>query len=118
MIRRTDEEAYHANQKQRANHWRKAKILEGPYPGMAEKRLQSGRIRQTPQSRLPSPDLLEKQIKIEPTKPVNLVPVQLQPAPPNIPLTLSLQNDRFKIEIGTGFSDELLGRLIVTLESL
>ena len=60
----------------------------------------------------------KSKFKNEPTKQVNFVPVPLQPAPPNIPLTLSLQNDRFKIEIGTGFSDELLGRLIVTLESL
>ena len=60
----------------------------------------------------------KSKFKNEPSKPVNFVPVPLQPLPPNIPLILSLQNDRFKIEIGTGFSDELLGRLIVTLESL
>ena len=56
--------------------------------------------------------------KNERPKPVSFVPVPLQSAPPDIPLTLSLQDDRFKIEIGTGFSDKLLGRLIAALESL
>jgi hypothetical protein len=51
-------------------------------------------------------------------KPFNFVPIQLQPELPDTPLTLSLQNDRFTIEIGAGFSDQLLGRLIATLESL
>jgi len=51
-------------------------------------------------------------------KPVSFVPVPLQPDPPDRPLTLSLQNDRFKIEIDTGFSDKLLNRLIAALESL
>ena len=51
-------------------------------------------------------------------KPVNFVPVPLQPEQPETPLTLSLQDDRFKIEIGAGFSDQLLGLLITTLESL
>ena len=52
------------------------------------------------------------------TKPVSFVPVPLPPAPPDAPLTLSLQHDRFKIEIGADFSDKLLGRLINALESL
>ena len=54
----------------------------------------------------------------EQTKPLSFVPVPLQPDPPDTPLTLSLQNERFKIEIGADFSDILLGRLITTLESL
>ncbi len=54
----------------------------------------------------------------ERAKPVSFVPVPLQPEPPDSPLTLSLQNDRFKIEIGADFSDKLLNRLIATLESL
>ena len=53
-----------------------------------------------------------------PTRPISFVPVPLQPDPPDSPLTLSLQNDRFKIEIGADFSDTLLNRLIATLESL
>ena len=54
----------------------------------------------------------------ERAKPVSFVPVPLQPEPPDTPLTLSLQNDRFKIGISADFSDKLLNRLIVTLESL
>ena len=54
----------------------------------------------------------------ERTKPISFVPVPLQPVSPVTPLTLSLQNDRFKIEIGADFSDKLLNRLITTLESL
>ena len=54
----------------------------------------------------------------EPTKPLSFVPVPLQPDPSDSPLTLSLQNDRFKIEIGADFSDKLLNRLIATLELL
>ena len=54
----------------------------------------------------------------ERSKPVSFVPVPLQPASPDHLLTLSLQNDRFKIEIGADFSDKLLNRLITTLESL
>jgi transposase len=54
----------------------------------------------------------------EQTKPLSFVPVSLHPDPPDTPLTLSLQNNRFKIEIGAGFSGNLLGRLITTLESL
>ena len=50
--------------------------------------------------------------------PVSFVPVPLPSAPSNTPLILSLQNDRFKIEIGADFSDKLLNRLIVNLESL
>lgn len=51
--------------------------------------------------------------------PVSFVPVPLQPAcRPESPLILSLQNERFKIEIGANFSDQMLGRLIVTLELL
>ena len=56
--------------------------------------------------------------KNERTKPINFVPIQLQSELPDTPLTLSLQNDRFKIEIGAGFSDQLLGRLITALESI
>jgi len=56
--------------------------------------------------------------KNQQAKPVSFVPAPLQPEPPGTPLTLSLQNDRFKIGIGTDFSDKLLNRLIVTLESL
>jgi len=54
----------------------------------------------------------------ERNKPVSFVPVPLHPDPPDSPLTLSLQDDRFKIEIGADFSDTLLNRLIATLESL
>ena len=54
----------------------------------------------------------------EQTKSINFVPVPLQTDSSGPPLTPSLQNDRFKIEIGAGFSDTLLGRLITTLESL
>lgn len=51
-------------------------------------------------------------------KSINLVPVPLQTDSSDTPLTLSLQNDRFKLEIGEGFSGTILGRLITTLESL
>jgi len=54
----------------------------------------------------------------ERTKPVSFVPVPLRTQPTDTAITLSLQHDRFKIEIGPDFSDDLLGRLIVTLESL
>ncbi|MGI9569066.1 MAG: IS66 family insertion sequence element accessory protein TnpA, partial [Desulfobulbia bacterium] len=56
--------------------------------------------------------------KNEQSQPVSFVPVPLQAEPSGTPLTLSLQNDRFKIGIGADFSDKLLNRLIVTLESL
>ncbi|NNK96933.1 MAG: hypothetical protein HKP41_21480 [Desulfobacterales bacterium] len=49
---------------------------------------------------------------------ISFVPVPLQPDLADIPITLSLQNDRFKIQIGTDFSGKLLSRLIATLESL
>lgn len=51
-------------------------------------------------------------------KPVNFVPVPLQAESSGNSLTLNLQNDRFKIEISSGFSDKMLSRLITTLESL
>jgi hypothetical protein len=54
----------------------------------------------------------------EQPKPVSFVPVPLRTRPTDTAITLSLQHDRFKIEIGPDFSDDLLGRLIVTLESL
>ena len=54
----------------------------------------------------------------EQPRPVSFVPVPLPTQSTDTAITLSLQNDRFKIEIGTDFSDDLLGRLIVTLESL
>jgi len=52
------------------------------------------------------------------TKHISFVPVPLQPAPPDTPLILNLQNDRFTIKIGTDFSAKLLNRLITALESL
>ncbi len=52
------------------------------------------------------------------TKPVSFVPVPLQTESSENSLTLSLQNDRFRIEIGSGFSDKILNQLITTLESL
>ena len=51
-------------------------------------------------------------------KPISFVPVPLLLDSSDAPLTLSLQNDRFKIAIGANFSDKLLGQLIATLESL
>ena len=51
-------------------------------------------------------------------KAISFVPVPLPLDSPDVPLTLSLQNDRFKIEIGTDFSGNLLSQLIATLESL
>jgi hypothetical protein len=44
----------------------------------------------------------------EQTKPLSFVPVPLHPDPPDTPLTLSSQNNRFKIEIGAEFSGNLL----------
>ena len=54
----------------------------------------------------------------ERTKPVSFVPVPLRADSSDTPLTLSLQNERFKIEIGEGFSGTILSQLITTLESL
>jgi hypothetical protein len=54
----------------------------------------------------------------EQTKPLSFVPVPLQTEPDNTPLTLNLQNDRFRIEIGSGFSDTTLRKLLTTLETL
>lgn len=54
----------------------------------------------------------------ERTKPVSFVPVPLRADSSDTPLTLSLQNERFKIEIGEGFSGAILSQLIATLESL
>ncbi len=54
----------------------------------------------------------------EQTKPVSFVPVPLHKRSTDTAITLSLQNNRFKIEIGTDFSGDLLNRLITTLESL
>lgn len=54
----------------------------------------------------------------EQPKPVTIVPVPLRTRSTDTAITLSLQNHRFKIEIGTDFSGDLLGRLIAILESL
>lgn len=55
----------------------------------------------------------------EQSKPLSFVPVPLQTEPPgNTPLTLNVQNDRFRIEIGAGFCDTTLRRLLTTLEAL
>ena len=54
----------------------------------------------------------------EQPKPVSFVPVPLRTQPTDTAIIMSLRNDRFKIAIGTDFSDDLLGRLIATLESL
>jgi len=54
----------------------------------------------------------------EQPKPVTFVPVPLRTRSTDTAITLSLQNGRFKIAIGTDFSGDLLGRLIGTLESL
>ena len=54
----------------------------------------------------------------EQPKPVTIVPVPLRTRSTDTAITLSLQNHRFKIEIGTDFSGALLGRLIAILESL
>ncbi len=56
--------------------------------------------------------------KNEQTKPVSFVPVPLQTKSSDTPLILSLQNDRFRIEICSGFSDKILNQLVTTLESL
>jgi hypothetical protein len=56
--------------------------------------------------------------KNDQTKSVSFIPVPLQSESSANSLTLSLQNDRFRIEIGSGFSDKMLSQLIVSLESL
>lgn len=57
-------------------------------------------------------------LKNEQTKTLSFVPVPLQTQPENIPLTLNVQNDRFRIEIGAGFCDTTLRKLLTTLEAL
>ena len=54
----------------------------------------------------------------EQTKPLSFVPVPLQAEPENSPLTLNVKNDKFRIEIGAGFCDTTLRRLLTTLETL
>jgi len=52
------------------------------------------------------------------SKPLSFVPVPLQSEPANTALTLNLQNDKFRVEIGSGFCDRTLHRLLTTLEEL
>ena len=50
-------------------------------------------------------------------KALSFVPVPLQTEPDNTRLTLNLQNDRFRIEVGAGFDDMTLRKLLTTLET-
>ena len=54
----------------------------------------------------------------EQIRPLSFVPVPQQTKSADSSLILSLQNDRFRIEIDSGFSTQTLNQLIATLELL